>query len=390
MSISQNFPNTRPSLNLNFARSKTLDPRITFSRSSTATYIGSDGLVKTATSDIPRFDHSPTTNESLGLLIEEQSTNLVTDNTTNFNYYINGAPATNDVAPDGTTVACKHSLIGLTQPFLNCRVDTTLTAGSYTMSMWLKSGVTSFSGSFAFVGETTNEIYSNTANVTTSWQRFTLTFTLVNTQTASRLQLFFASEGENKVVSIWGAQLEKKAFATSYILRPVAGQQSTRTVDNVNIMGQTFLDLYNQNEGSYKVEGIINSVLPADTYGGVFGAGGGSSTSNFIFLNPSNSFGQYVSNTGQSPASFLGKTYTSGVKYKIAGTYATNDFACSLNGDISTSTTNNALYKSHTYFRIGGNPIAGITGGVWGTMVISNILYYPTRLSNSILQTLTK
>ena len=40
MSISQNFPSTRPSLNLNFARSQKLDPRITFTRSSSATYTG--------------------------------------------------------------------------------------------------------------------------------------------------------------------------------------------------------------------------------------------------------------------------------------------------------------------------------------------------------------
>ena len=37
MSIQQNFPAISPSLNLNFARSKTLDPRITFSRTTTAT-----------------------------------------------------------------------------------------------------------------------------------------------------------------------------------------------------------------------------------------------------------------------------------------------------------------------------------------------------------------
>ncbi len=43
MSINQNFPTIRPTLNLNFARSKTLDPRITFERSSTATYVGAGG-----------------------------------------------------------------------------------------------------------------------------------------------------------------------------------------------------------------------------------------------------------------------------------------------------------------------------------------------------------
>ena len=80
MSISQNFPNTRPSLNLNFARSKTLDPRITFSRPQTGngvTYVDEDGLIKYASADEPRFDHDPETGECLGLLIEESRQNLL-------------------------------------------------------------------------------------------------------------------------------------------------------------------------------------------------------------------------------------------------------------------------------------------------------------------------
>ena len=51
MSISQNFPEVYTSLTLDFANSKTLDPRITFTRSSTGTYVGADGLIKTASAD---------------------------------------------------------------------------------------------------------------------------------------------------------------------------------------------------------------------------------------------------------------------------------------------------------------------------------------------------
>ena len=150
--------------------------------------------------------------------------NLVTATATDFNYPFNNQiiSTANDVAPDGTTVLCKHDLAGATSPFLNCRADITLSSGNtYTMSMYLK-GTTSFSASFAFVGETTNEIYANTANITTTWQRFTLTFTLVATQTSSRLQLFFASQGEGKIVSVWGAQLEGGSVATNYTSRTSA------------------------------------------------------------------------------------------------------------------------------------------------------------------------
>ena len=38
MSITTNFPSIRPTLNLDFVNSRTVDPRITFTRASTATY----------------------------------------------------------------------------------------------------------------------------------------------------------------------------------------------------------------------------------------------------------------------------------------------------------------------------------------------------------------
>jgi hypothetical protein len=83
MSISQNFPEEGPTLNLNFAGSRTLDPRITFTRTSSATYMGRDGLVKIAPANSARFDHryNSTTGEveSLGLLVEESRSNLLSE-----------------------------------------------------------------------------------------------------------------------------------------------------------------------------------------------------------------------------------------------------------------------------------------------------------------------
>jgi hypothetical protein len=37
------FPNVLPTLDLDFANSKTLDPRITFTRASGGSYVGADG-----------------------------------------------------------------------------------------------------------------------------------------------------------------------------------------------------------------------------------------------------------------------------------------------------------------------------------------------------------
>jgi len=59
----------KPSLLLDFAKRKSLIDAIsktnliTFSRSSAGTYIGADGLIKTAAADESRFDHDPVTDE---------------------------------------------------------------------------------------------------------------------------------------------------------------------------------------------------------------------------------------------------------------------------------------------------------------------------------------
>lgn len=138
-------------------------------------------------------------------------------------------PVTADVTPIGTTELCKHTLTGAVTPFTYVRADRSLTAGTYTMSAWIRA-TTSFSASFAYVGETTNEIYYNSAAITPIWTRFTLTFTLVATQTLSRLQIFFSSEGNDKIISVWGCEL-------------IRGSAPTANYIDSNYRGNTWQDI---------------------------------------------------------------------------------------------------------------------------------------------------
>jgi hypothetical protein len=57
-------------LDLNFM-SAPLDPRITFSRASTATFTDASGVIQTAAVNQPRWDYDPVTHAPRGLLIEE-------------------------------------------------------------------------------------------------------------------------------------------------------------------------------------------------------------------------------------------------------------------------------------------------------------------------------
>ena len=98
------YPTITPKLTLDFANSRQLDPRITFSRSSTATRLNPDvGLITTAPSGVARF-------EKEGFLIEEARTNLIQrsiDYTTYWNKYNVTIDPNVETAPDGTTTASK-------------------------------------------------------------------------------------------------------------------------------------------------------------------------------------------------------------------------------------------------------------------------------------------
>ena len=57
MSIKSLFPNSTPSITFDFTKSKSVDPKLSYTRASTGTYFDSNGILKYASVDEPRFDH---------------------------------------------------------------------------------------------------------------------------------------------------------------------------------------------------------------------------------------------------------------------------------------------------------------------------------------------
>ena len=262
MAISQNFPNTRPSLNLNFARSKTLDPRITFIRTQTgseASYVDESGIIRYASADEPRFDHDPETGRCLGLMIEEQRTNLLTNSEEFDSWNKNNSSVTSNAttAPDGTTTADKlveNSSTGNKEVYQSA----TFTSGtSLTFSCFAKAaGRTRFrlagtterfdSGTNAYFDLSNGTVVTTTGGFTSAsieaypngWYRCVGTMlptssgtnnvfiTLVNTGTTTG----YTGDGSSGIF-LWGAQLEADKDVSSYI--PTTNATVTRNADNV-------------------------------------------------------------------------------------------------------------------------------------------------------------
>ena len=181
-----NLPISMPSLNLDFARSKQLDPRITFGRLSAATY----------------YDGQTSALAEQNLLLNSQ--------------VIGGggwapiggtASVNSAVAPDGTTTAST-----LTSTSGDCYIVQNLSMISgltYTFSLWM-SAASATTIRFG-IGNTLIAAVS----VTTSWQRFTIT---VPYSGANRVIIggVFSFPSTSPAIYIWGAQLEQRSSVTAY------------------------------------------------------------------------------------------------------------------------------------------------------------------------------
>lgn len=316
-----------PSLNLQFAGAETLDPRITFTRTTTATFTGSNGLIQTAAIDAPRFDYNPVTLAPLGLLVEEQRVNLVLNSET--------------LVTQVVTVA----------------------AVAHTLSFY-GAGTVTISGTFI------GSLVGTGAYPT----RSTLTFTPI----VGAITLTVSG-------SVTMAQLEAGAFATSYI--PTVASQVTRTADFAVMTGTNFSSWFNQPQGTlYSESAPLVAPLPP-TGRAVFHLRNTLPTPSQIDTRyrPSAKTGASVITVGvvqTNPSSTANYTTSSG---KIALAYNTNDVAFTFNAEAVQTVTSVTIPTTLSIACIGNDLGAGHFNGT-----ISRITYYPSRLSNAELQAITR
>ncbi len=376
---SDNYPTIRPTLDLNFATTKTLDRRITFTRDSVGTYTDDMGIVRYASNNVPRLDHDPTTGESLGLLIEESRTNLITNSNapTGQNFNWNTVTTTDNVlTPDGRLSTVRRLTSSGSNNF-TYRMGST-TAGSantnYTGSVWIRT----VSGT-VIVTTDMNDQDGRTVSLSTDWVRFDST---ANTGSGggSAYRFFDIYTNTTADLYVWGAQIEVGAFATSYI--PTSGSAVTRAQDNAKITGTNFTDFYNQEEGTLVahyhstvddnyVATFENTATPGDDRIGLINWGGG----------------QGLVETGNSGQANLNNgTPTVGAVNKVAFAFKVNNFAVSLNSATPVTDT------SGTMPTVGRMMIGSRADGQYDILksTIRHLSYYPKRLPDAQLQGLTQ
>ena len=226
-----------------------------FARGSSATYVGKDGLIKSAKSDVPRIDFSDSTNGAL--LLEPIRTNLVTQSnntTTNvWGHYNYGGGLIVDTygydSPDGKNEASRlvytNSSAGSGGALLTTNI-TLLATGIYTISLWAKSVSGTKEIRFSPKSTSSSGTSGSKITLTNEWKRYTHTFT--NDGGTSRGFQFRISESEDsgdRTFDVWGMTIEEGSYATSYI--PTQGSTVTRLADVCNNSGSA--QDFNSEEG---------------------------------------------------------------------------------------------------------------------------------------------
>jgi len=365
----------------------------------------------TAASGVARFDNNPTTFESLGLLIEESRTNLLTysEQFDNAAWTKTRASITANtiVAPDGTLTGDK--LVDTTDASTTHLISQSasfVSGTTYTTTLYAKKGEIRYVrlgfGATAFgaiqvgffdlqdgvVTTTSGTVTTSMTSVGNGWWRIRVTATATAT-TSDAVQINLTLNGTSSNftgdgysgIYIWGAQLEAGAFATSYI--PTVASQVTRAAEVASMTGTNFSSWYNAGQGTLYAE--ANTPSFATNY--VFADINNNSISTYIR--------QSTASTGTTTQLAIsdnavlvaapGVSVTLGSYRKMAGAYAVDSVQQSVNGFLGTEDTSSIIPSGLVQMNIGtrssgASPVNG---------TIKKIAYYPLRVTNAQLQGLT-
>jgi hypothetical protein len=402
-----------PTLDLEFARTKTLNnqvtstPPVTFTRASTATFVGSDRTIQTAAVDAPRFDHNPTTGESLGLLVEEARTNLALQSEDfSTTWSLTGATVTTNNATGlaGTTTADKliesaggtNHLVGQAVTIANATV--------YTLSVFAKAAERSrvavyFGGSGGasqgiIVNLSTGAFAANIVAAPTSysivpfpngWYRISITATSVGTAANYSIYICddtnsfsYSGDGASGLL-LWGAQLEAGAFPTSYI--PTTTATATRAADIARITGTDFSQFYNQSEGTLHTDAYVPNVVPSGSFPHVASLTDGTFNNCIINNFVTSTLAGFQVRAGSTTFQVEYYPPTSSLNRKLSSGYKLNDFASSVNGGTLSTDTAGTLPTTLNVLQLGNFLSANFLNGT-----IRRLTYWPTRLANTTLQ----
>jgi len=412
----------RPTMLMDFANSRSVDSRLTFTRASTATFVNSAGFIRTAPSGVPRIDFDPVTLKCKGLLIEESRTNLWSSyadlgagGAGVYNNWNAATISTNTaVAPDGTTTA--DTFFG-SSPTATRAFTFSATAGTtYTFSMYVKRNPASndaylsqFGASIAWSnnGSTLTSYTAVSVNAQTLpqgvWTRVSTSYTCptgaVSMQFGPSNGGSGGAGGGDQLYSIfvWGLQIEAGAYATSII--PTSGSSATRSAD-VALVTFGGANSYLTSTGDYTlIFNFINSYNSGGNSPRTLNGSNDSTFSAFVSISSTDDYGSFFGNgygfnaTGRS----LGiEQKTASSVYSLNSTTGGYYQSFYANGRGGQTQSYQTAYGAFNQYNVNGQGVyfggsGGTAGqGSAGVTWVTKFAYYPFRLPDAELAEITQ
>jgi hypothetical protein len=340
----------------------------------------------------PRFDHDPTTGESLGLLVEEQRTNLLLRSEeleTTWGTFGLSVTANQETAPNGALTADLISINGSGQGIW--QPVTSAPGVQYTFSVYVKLGTMSAANYRIAVRDDTagvfiaSDVEPTQAPSSNGWTRISYTATAPAGCTTIRFYAFRNTANVTGTIYLWGAQVEAGAFPTSYI--PTTAATATRAADVASISGSNFSSWYRQDEGTIFCEGAVPvgvdssralvSMLTTTPMQNGF---------NFVTISTTARIQLVVDNNStQFSASLAPNSFPPGEYRKLAMAMKVNDFAGVVDDAGTVSQNSSGTMPTPTQMQIGLGP-----SNAQPCKPIKRLTYWPARLPNETLQTITQ
>jgi hypothetical protein len=415
-----------PSFQRDFASLKTLDhgtgPAITFTRASGATYFDADGVLQTAATNAPRFDHDPAAGAlSRGLLIEESRTNSLrnsqaggaatgTPGTLPTNWAAVETPEsgiTREIVAAGTAGGLNYidyrlSGTAALASGYNLRFDGSTQVVVSPSQVWTGSVYLAVvGGSATGVSSVVISLIERTADgtliestssgsllgsISANLQRYSITRTMG--ATAARAQTGISLNIPNGItiditLRIAAPQLEQGAFATSYI--PTTTTAATRAADSAVVT--PIASFYNASEGTLFAEWRSGQSL---TGGRVFALNDNTvdNVIELVYANVSGLAGAFfftrVASTNKATAPTSNPAPVANTDYILIGSYSPAGVFASRGGATAVASDNGEYPLSLTHATVGSTATGARLNGH-----IRKIAYWPKRLTNELLEQLT-
>lgn len=399
-----------PSASFDFANNRNLvdsvngNALITFSRLTNGTYVASDGLIKTAASGVARYDYNPVSGKSLGLLVEQSTTNWVAG----IGYNLFGMNAailntTETTAPDGTTTAKLFVANGTSSaPYIQPAINRASFSpySSLTVSVYIKARTGFNGGSLNFASDPGSDNSPfvtvtfdplNYANVDTvgagggvtgrslyvgnGWFRCFASYNGVSISPGGSLQLDIKINSNGTSTTngfyLWGEQIEGNPVPTSYIYTTTA--PVTRSADILTFNSSSLPATIYSEFDTYAIDGVR----------GIASVNNNSSSELWQAFTSGGTVRVEAVSSGVTRGSVNSGTLSQSTTNKVAFSIGGSILAGSVNGAVASGLAL-AASPSTTQLQIGRTQ-----SGMWLNTALSRLVLWSAPFSPIILQTLS-